>query len=184
MFLIPKQIFSSQTSSQFNGFLSSADVKRMLKGKDFDAILAGFIIVAAFISRATRHSIEPLFRALHVTYADVLSPLLHSRTPLYYSSFHGLSISESIEKLKAVSKQLLEHHDGVNMIDLKFPMLDRIFKDSERFGDLRLLDAYPFELFNYTIKNFIRMTFMGKGTSIGKTVRAVSYRPDSFPYFI
>lgn len=146
---------SSQTLSQLKGIVTSTGVKRMLEKKDSGAIDAVFPFVAAFIDRATGYSKEPLLKALHVTYANVINRLLHCKSPLYYSSGHGLPISENTKGLKAISKQILEGLNGIILFTLKFHILKHISEDSLRFGDLGLLDASPFEHFNHTIETFI-----------------------------
>lgn len=67
--------FFAKDLAQRNGFFTSSVVNGLLVGKSFDAISTVFSFVTAFINRATEYSKEPLLRASHVKYADVLNRL-------------------------------------------------------------------------------------------------------------
>lgn len=69
----------------------------MLDEKDFEAIDVAFSFVAAFSNQTTVYSKEPLLVALHITHAAVLNQISRNLSPLYYSSSHGIPISDNIE---------------------------------------------------------------------------------------
>lgn len=67
-------------------------------------------------------------------------------------------------------KKNVGHLGDVNLFSLKFNMPDHILEDVSRIRDLSYLN----EQFNSTIKKFIKMTSMRKGTLIEEAVRVMN----------
>lgn len=53
-------------------------------------------------------------------------------------------------------------------------MLVHILEDLLRFDDMELLDALPFEQFNYSTKTFVFMKSMKKGASMDEAVNEMN----------
>lgn len=76
--------------------------------------------------------------------------------------------------LKAISRRLFAHLKGVNLIKIKFHILGSIADRMLRSGGFGTSRCVLFRELNSTIKTFVRLTFMKKGTSIERAVKAMN----------
>lgn len=60
---------------------------------------------------------------------------------------------------------------------MRFHLLDPLGEDVLQLGDLTLLDASPFEHFNYVLERFIKMTFVRKVSTMEEAVNAMNIFP-------
>jgi len=165
---------SSQTSGQLNGFFTSTGVKGMLEGKDYHAIDTVFPFVAGFLDKATGfHNVAHL-TTVHTLYSDLINHLLFNENNQDWPHSRESDISTIIKVFKSTASNLFGTLEDLNLFTLKFHNLDHIAEDVARFGDLSLLDASPYEHFNFTLKQFIRMTSMRKQTTISEAVAVIN----------
>lgn len=83
-------------------------------------------------------------------------------------------LSENIRQLKILSKELFGDLEDTNLFTLKFHMLDHIVEDVARFENLNILDAFPYEHFNFILKTFSRMTSMRRGSTLDEAVELIN----------
>ena len=165
---------SSQKSAQLNGFFTNTGVKGMLEGKDYHQLDMVFPFVAAFIDRASRRTIEAPLTSVCTAYSDLLNTLMFTKQRGGFSKEDIRKLSDEVLSFKKKATDVLGNLDDINLFTLKFHLLDHLCNDLARFGDLSLLDASPFEHFNYVIKSFIRMTSMRKSTTIEEAIRIMN----------
>lgn len=64
--------------------------------------------------------------------------------------------------------------EGVELSKLAFNMIEYISKDLLRFGDFALLNASPFEIYNYVIKTLVWMISIRKDAYMGEAAKAMN----------
>lgn len=72
-----------------------------------------------------------------------------------------------------LTKNLFEEWEDCDLFMLKFYMLDHIMEQMSWIGSLSLLDASPFEHFDYVIKNCRKMTSMRRGSTLEENVKTM-----------
>lgn len=87
------------------------------------------------------------------------------------------NLNETIRHLKTISKVLFGDLEETIFFTLKFCMLDHIKVEVTRFETFNILDASPFEHFNYIIKMFIKKTSMrrSKGSTLYEALNLISF---------
>lgn len=74
------------------------------------------------------------------------------------------------EILARTGKEIFGAVDDIIFFTMKFHMLYHTAEDLERFDDVGYLDASPFEPFNYSIKSYLKMTSLRKGSTFEESL--------------
>lgn len=141
-----------------NSVITSAGVKEILEGKDYAVVNTVFHFIFAVLDRAVGCGDNQALTNVVTLYIEIVYQLPYTNPEREKPHIWGGVTSENIRRLKILANNLFEEFEDFN--------LDHITENLSRFGSLTILDASPYEYFNYFLIAVIEMTSMRCGTTL------------------